>query len=298
MAGPSSPSGGGGGGSGAPGASTIRSRAAARQAFTLTWFLPGHGNRREGVMKSVQRYDAAGGVNPFQASATAFALGTEERRDQDFFGPVGSFPTRVKILRAGTYRISYSVYSACSATSGTWRATVRKNGGSDLPGSAGIGRGNAGATPDGVASATFMHDFAAGDYFEVYTIKVGTGTGTFASVANYSMVTAELVSQSDETLLGGAQVAPRAGVLTRVAVSKGVSGWSGTTRVRMLKNAVSMMGSNDLPILASQNYVEFGTAYHSVVHVVPGDVLTLDVIGEESPYPRDLILTATFAAIG
>ena len=301
MPGTGGASGGGGGGSSAGalgGRSSVRSKAAARQSFTLTWVFPGHANRREGILKALVRYDAAGGTNLNQASDIVVPLATEQIRDQDFFGPVESNTSAIRVTKAGRYRVTYAcAFDNATIAAGGVKTWLRKNGATDLPGSH-SGAVTAIAQPRGHGAASVILDLAANDYLELFGRRSGTSAGNVSTIADGSMVTVELLSYANEAVLGGGQVAPRAGVLQRVAISKGVSGWSGTTRLRMLKNAVSMMGSNDMPILASQNYAEFGTEYHSTYHIDPGDVLTLDVRDEESPYPRDLVVTATFAAIG
>ena len=85
--------------------------------------------------------------------------------------------------------------------------------------------------------------------------------------------------------------------IEKVTVTKGVSGYSGTTSIRLLKNGLSVMGSNDLLITSAQQYAEFGQSCFGTTVSDVGDVYSLDVISEEAPYPHDLVVIVRLAAI-
>lgn len=270
-----------------------------KNRYTLAFTFPGHANRREGIMKYVLRRDSVGGLNLNSVGNTQVWLSGENFRDADFFGPISSFPTRVYVTRTGTYRITYTVNVTSSGiVGGSIKTFVTRNGsGNVITGS--VGGIALGATTGIQAScgASFLRDCTGGDYLEIWTTRVGALAGAMNSVQGACTMQVELVSFTDEPVLGGKQVIAISSQLEKATITKGVSGYSGTTSVRILKNGLSVMGSNDMLITSAQQFVEYTQSYFGSTSFEIGDVVSLDVISEEAPYPRDLAVILRMAAV-
>jgi len=280
------------------GISTNRGRPSGER-YNLYFNFPGHANRREGILKQVRRRDSVGGLN-LNVTNTRVWLASEDTRDPDFFGPVGSFPTRVYVLRDGTYRITYNINALTgAATGGSIRSRIAKNGGGGtLNGSmSGFNVSGGVINMHGAAYASFINDLVSGDYLEIVTTPDGALTGALNTIASGCTMQVELVSLPGETTLGGKQIVSRPSVLLKAILTKGVSGFSGSTFVRVLKNGLSIMGSSDLVISSANQFAEFPQSWFAVKSFDVGDVVSLDVISEEAPYPRDLSAILVFGAV-
>lgn len=275
-----------------------RSRATGER-YNVYFNFPGHANRREGISKVVMRRDNVGGLNLNNASNTQVFLAREVLRDPDFFGPVGSFPTRVYVTQTGRYRINYSVtVAAGSVSGGSAQVWISRNGGGGVM-TGSMSSLYLGATTSAQTScgASYVADLSSGDYLEIYATRVSALTGALNTVNAGSQLTIELVSFTEESTLGGRQVVSRPSLLEKATLTKGVSGYSGSTFVRVLKNGLSIMGSNDLYITSAQTFSEFSQSYFATPSFDVGDVVSLDVISEEAPYPRDLGVILRMAAV-
>jgi len=282
------------------GSASSRSAFAGKSRYTLAFTFPGHANRREGILKYVKRRDSVGGLNLNTGSNVLVWLSGENFRDGDFFPPIASFPTRIYLLRNATYRISYSVnaLSAGAVAAGSVKTFVAKNGsGNMLAGSMSGFNVPVTASAHGAAFSSFIVDLNSGDYIEIYAIREGAPAGAINTIQNGSFMQVEVVSYPDETVLGGKQVIAVPSVLEKATITKGVSGYSGTTSVRILKNGLSVMGSNDMLITSAQQFVEYTQSYFGSTSFEVGDVVSLDVISEEAPYPRDLAVILRMAAV-
>lgn len=279
-------------GGGSPTGGLASRRSADGDRFNIEFLLPGHGNRREGILKAVQRYDNVGGLNLNQAVNVPVWLATVNRRDDDFFPPIGSFLTRVYVSKTGTYRVSYNVVARnTGVANGNVRCWVAKNGNA---GTALVGSAMAFTTvtnlTDGSASTSFLTDLTAGDYLEIYATRSGALTGVMNTVAGASFMQVELVSYPGESYLGGARLAPRPGYVELAVLTKGVSGYSGTTYVDVLKNGSTMLGSIKLSIASTQQYQVYPESMFSVKSFDVNDTLSIALTATESPYPRDFSL--------
>jgi len=281
------------------GSAPSRSAFAGRSRYTLAFTFPGHANRREGIMKRVLRRDSVGGLNVNNASNTQVWLSAENFRDGDFFAPIASFPTRVYILQTGTYRITYSVNVLSSGTGGgSVKTFISRNGaGNVLVGSMSGMNVPATTAIHAACGGSFLNDCTSGDYLEIYAIREGALTGIMNTIAAGSTMQVEVVSHTTEAVLGGKQVIAMPSVLEKATITKGVSGYSGTTSIRVLKNGLSIMGSNDMLITSAQQFVEYTQSYFGTTSFEVGDVVSLDVISEEAPYPRDLAVILRMAAV-
>ena len=263
--------------------------------FFMRFDFAGHANRREGIVKLLQRFDAAGGTNLNSATQVAVPFASVERRDGDFWDPPGSNPATVRFLKAGVYRVKYSVVADVLGV-GSAKVYARKNGGaSDLVGS--VARMSLASTtaPGSAAHATFVADFAAGDWLEVYAVRDGTDVGNMSTVAGASSILVELLSYTGETALGSRQVADRNAFIEKCTLSKDVGGYSGVTYVDVLRNGVSLCGSNKLSITPSQTFVEYPSSSFQIPFIPVGSEVTVDVIGEEVPYPRGVCVVLKLA---
>lgn len=261
--------------------------------FFLYFAFPGHANRREGILKRVLRRDNLGGLNLNSAGNTQVYLPAESARDIDFFGPVTSFPTRVYVTRTGTYRVTYCVNVLSSGSlGGSIKTIVTRNGGAGaLVGSmAGIYVGPTSGVQQSCGSS-FLNDCTSGDYLEIVATRVGALTTALNTIAGGSFMQVELVSFSEEALLGSQQYVERAGRIEKVIVTKGISGYSGTTYFDILRNGVTMVGSTKLTIASNENYKEIVVPSSLNKNVDVGDLITIDVVSEESPFPRDFFVS-------
>jgi hypothetical protein len=267
--------------------------------YNLYFNFPGHANRREGIMKRVSRRDSVGGLQINSAGDTKIWLPSEDFRDGDFFGPIGSFPTRVYLLQTATYRVTYNVNATTgAATAASVKTRIGKNGAAGVVICSMSGM-NVQATSGmhGAAFASFIQDFTSGDYLEIVSTRESAAAGALNTIVGGSSMQVELVSLPGETTMGGKQYIDRSSQLMRVVLTKGVSGYSGSTYVRVLKNGLSIMGSNDLIITSAQQFADFSQSYFATTVFDAGDVLSLDVISEEAPYSRDLQAIVTLTSI-
>lgn len=255
--------------------------------FVLRFDLPGEGHRRTGLLRLLDRYDAAGGQNLNQASATAVTFATESRRDGDFYAAVGSFSTRFKALIAGTYRFAYSiVLTNAAAGAASIESYVTKNGGSAIVGSYGAAITPNSTNPKTCLTGSIIVDLAANDYLEVFGIRAGGGTGAVNTVANRSRAELSLLSTAE--LPSARVVCDRVGRLLAARVSKGFSGTSGTTEVDVLVGGSSVLTSAKLDVPAASAWLQFGHDTFTEPRLQPGQEVTVKVLGVESPAPRDL----------
>lgn len=263
--------------------------------FTLELSAAGHFHRREGLVKLLQRYDAAGSLDINTVAATAFQFNTEERRDTDFFGAIGSFPARLTVTKGGIYRVTYRINTGQGgAVAGSARSYARKNGsGGEITGSHGRGGAIATATFPASLGSEFVIDLAANDYLEIMTIRV-VGTGTMPSVAAQSHALLEMVTYDGEAALGGKAMTQEIGTLRRARLIKGTSGSSGTTAVDVKKNGVSILPSTKLQVASSAASADFYSTSFSDVACAPGDLFELDATGNETPPARDIRLELDF----
>jgi hypothetical protein len=268
------------------------------ERYNLYFNFPGHANRREGIMKRVSRRDSVGGLQINSAGDTKIWLPSEDFRDGDFFGPIGSFPTRVYLLQTGTYRVTYNVNATTGAATGaSVKTRLGKNGAAGVVICSMSGMNvQATASMHGAAFASLIQDFTSGDYLEIVSTREGALAGALNTVQGGSSMQVELVSLPGEATLGGKQVITRSSYLQRAIVTKGVSGYSGTTAIRVLKNGLSVMGSSDLLLTSAQQFGDFNQTFFSVTNFDNGDLISLDVISEEAPYPRDLSVILQLAA--
>lgn len=265
------------------------------EPFFMRFDFPGHANRREGIVKLLQRYDSVGGTNLNSATQVAVPFASVERRDGDFWDPPGSNPATIRFLKAGAYRVTYNVVADVLGV-GSAKVYARKSGGAqDLVGSISRMSLASATSPGSSAHATFVADFAAGDYVEVYAIRDGTDVGAMNTVAGASSILVELLSYSGEALLGTRQIADRNVFIEKCTISKGVGGFSGTTYLDVLRNGVSLCGSNKLSIMSSQTFVEYSSSSFQLPFISVGSEVTVDVIGEEAPYVRDLSVVLKLA---
>jgi hypothetical protein len=260
--------------------------------FFMTFTFPGHGNRREGILKYVKRRDSAGGLNLNTGSNVIVWLAGESARDPDFFGPMSSFPTRVHVTRTGIYRVTYGVnaLSSGAADAGSIKTFISKNSsGSDLVGSMSGFTVPITASTHGSAFSSFIIDLVSGDYLEIYAIREGAPTGTINTIQGGSFMQVELVSLTDSAeLLGTQQYVERDGRIEKVTITKGVSGYSGSTYFDVLRNGVTLVGSTKLAIASGENFKEYNVPSSLNRNVAVGDLVTVDVVSDETPYARDI----------
>lgn len=276
---------------------SVNRRGPSGERYNLYFNFPGHANRREGIVKWLRRRDALGGQN-LNVTNTQVWFGTEDQRDPDFFGPIGSFPTRIYVTQDALYRVTYNLNATNgAATSASIKTRCAKNGGAGtLVGSMSGTNTIATTGTHAAVCASFLVNLVSGDYIEVVSTPDGGSVGALNTVASGCTIMVELVSLPGEAILGGVQVITRASQLLRAILTKGVSGYSGTTSVRVLKNGLSIMGSNDLEIASSRQFAVFPQTVFANYRFDVGDVVSLDVISEEAPYPRDLGVTLQFTA--
>lgn len=252
--------------------------------------LRGDPSRRADLHRRCQRVDSTGGVNANAVSATAIGLDSELERDEEFFAAAGSFPSRVQVLRSGRYRVTSAVVLAsASGAAAAMRGFVAKNGvtGSPIEGSESGACVVAASGARMILPASMIVDLAANDYVEAYTIRI-VGTVTLNTVAGGSSITVELL-EADEV------PTPRLVVdrflrIEGVRASKGTSGSSGTTTLDVLVNGVSILASPLLQLDYSEAWVSEGPSLIASADLGPSDEVTLDVIDEESPAPRDIVV--------
>jgi hypothetical protein len=260
------------------------------EVVTLRLELRGEMRRRGDLRRHCLRVDASGGADVNQATVTGFAVGTEEHLDADFFDPVGSFPNRVKVLVAGTYRLSYglSVASSSGAQVGSIRAFLALNGdsGDVIPGTDSGTAIPANSGSRGFAGASVLADLAANDYVEIYSLRAGTGTAGMPAVAGGSYLQAELVSFDEVPT--PRLVIDRPLRLRAARVSKGASGSTGTTTLDVLRNGSSILTTAKLQVDAGEPWEQVGSEAFASDLLETGDEITLDVIDEEDPAARDV----------
>jgi len=281
-----------------PATETATSRSGGPERFVVTLSFGGNANRREGISKLLQRSDASGGLDLNSGGTVVLSFDSTARRDEDFYEPFDSGHTAMRILKSGTYRCSFS---AVAQNDGSADASVivfvRKNGsGSGLVGSI-AAIATTPTAPVGCASSTFLATLTNGDYLELCATRAGSSTAALSTYPSGVAFELELVSMFNESVLSGRYVFDRAASLQKATLIKGVSGFSGTTFVRILKNGATIMGSNDLSIDSVDTFAEFSPVFFNDVTFEVGDLLTADVVTSESPPSRDLKVICRFAAV-
>lgn len=286
-----------GGGVSPQAASRFARAAAGESRFVLVLDSRQRAGALEGIVKLLQRTDSVGSYNVNSPlSPTQIGFAQEDFLDDDYFYDYDSAnPSQLKVRKAGRYAISYTI-SAESSGSCEAHVWARKNGSSTLDGSHSLIHleANAGV---GSGTARFVVDLVADDYVELlgqrFSGSASTGSGD--TVADYSSVLVELLSGSDYDRPGGRVVVPYPCEIERVLATKALSDPDATESTRIDVRIDDPSGPTS--IFYSGNEIEFSTTA-TVVEVEPywlnvrslfvGETLSLEVLSEQDPPPRDI----------
>lgn len=256
----------------------------------LAWFIPNRPGIREGLHAICRRRDVAGSQDLNQASWTSVNFATEDLRSADYFDAVGSFPSQIRILAGGTYRIEYVLNVALTGITAVNFATrIRINDSSVATG--GQARWFAGiANQEESCYGLGVLDLAAGDYVELETQRV-SGTATTSSIGGQSTLQVSLLSDSDDPAPGGRVRSEVEGKIEYAVLSQGVGGTSGQTKIDVLRNGSSVLTpSTLLAIDATDDVQVFDWRAFTQTAVAKGDVWTLAIEQQATPPVRDLRL--------
>lgn len=282
------PTSGGSGGSGAPSRGTTARGRGGGLLLKAAFHAPHLASARDGCGKVLQRYESTGAVEWNNVAATGVDFNTDDKRDGDvFYARNGFNPTRAKVYLAGRYLVDYTlVVDNAGATNTGLKCFATKNGGAALPGSHGAILSTTGITR-GAGHGHFVVDLAANDYLEVF-VQRANGTGSTKSAQNLSHLLVHALTFTDGGPVGAPYYCERALQVERVVVSKGVSGTSGSTTLRLKKNGSSVCTTDFTLGYATQADSFVADSYLSDPYFGPGDVMTFSSQAVEAPEAMDL----------
>lgn len=279
----------GGSGGGTPSRGTTARGRGGGLLLKVAFHAPHLASRRDGCGKVLQRYESTGAIEWNNAAATGVAFPTDSYRDADVFGAYdGSNPTRNKVLVDGRYLVSYTLtVDNQAATNAALKSFVTKNGGAALVGSHGAMNSTT-VMIRGCMHSSFVIDLVANDYLEVFVQRSSTFAGSTKSVQNLSHLLMHALNFADGGPVGAPYHCERALQVERVSVSKGVSGTSGSTTLRMKKNGSNVCATDFTLGYATRSDSFNADAYLSDSYFGPGDLMTFDAQAVESPEATDL----------
>ena len=268
--------------------------------FLIEWSAAGHGDRRENIVAFVQRYDTAGGttlsVATVPGAAVVFA-GEDALVGSDYFYAVGDSggTTRIKVKKAGWYKISGTCFAEATTTNGK-----SISGGITVNGANFSARHNMSTfgcynrhTNRLYSSGTvspFSTLLAADDYLEMVCADDGGGaSGTTQSAIDNgigSSIRVELERDLSESSMG-IRIPQREGLIDRMVFAKSVAGSSGDTEIEVLKNGTNILAET-ASFDTSETLKRIGAAAFSDRLVTPEDELTLSFTDIEDPPARDI----------
>ncbi len=269
--------------------------------FPVKFHLPGHGGTRENVVKRASWKLGAidDGLDVNDGDEHELRMSTQIYRDSDFFTLL-PLSVRMEVEYAGDYRISYHVFAANDTTNAavvdTW---LRLNNSGTMDYSEGSLYCRHSNRPDGDVYLQNIYSLAAGDDVSLVT-QSSAGTGTAKLVADKTWINMELVSYTPGTAgedpLGGRWRADRDCVIESVVLTRGTTGTAGTTSMDILKNGVSMLGTNKCDILWSDDFQVYDSSIFGAPlsamssFVAENDMIDVRVLAQESPFPRDIVM--------